>query len=143
MKFRLLIAVAVILTMATAGCSSENADEGTADSGATIESYISAYNEGDLDAVMTHFTQESVIVGHPTDFDPQADDIYQIERLHKEDLRFDETYVVSNLVVSSDTVTWDSVWECEYTTCISAERSSAVRQTGRYQWRAHPERRPR
>ena len=110
MKFRPPIAIAVVLTMAFAGCSSENADDGTADSGATIESYISAYNEGDLDAVMTHFTQESVIVGHPTDFDPQADDIYSIERLHKEDLRFDQIYVISNVVVNDDTVTWDSVW---------------------------------
>jgi len=110
MKFRLTIAVAVILTLAIAGCNSENADDGAGDSGATIESYISAYNEGDLDAVMTHFTQESVIVGHPTDFDPQADDIYQIERLHKEDLRYDQMYVISNVVINGDTVTWDSVW---------------------------------
>lgn len=110
MKFRPPIAIAVVATMALAGCSSQDADEGTTDGAGTIESYISAYNDGDLDAVMTHFTQDSVIVGHPTDFDPQADDIYSIERLHKEDLQFDQTYAISNIVVNGDTVMWNSVW---------------------------------
>ena len=110
MTFHPTVAIAVAITMALAGCSSEDADDGASNSGATIDSYISAYNAGDLDAVMDHFTQESVIVGHPTDFDPQADDIYSIERLHKEDLQFGQTYVISNVVVDGDTVTWDSVW---------------------------------
>jgi hypothetical protein len=109
MKFRSPLAVAVVMTMAIAGCS-DSATEGADDGAAVVESYISAYNDGDLDAVMTHFTEESVIVGHPTDFDPQANDIYSIESLHKEDLQYDQTYVISNVLVDGDTVTWDSVW---------------------------------
>jgi hypothetical protein len=52
--------------MILVGCSSQDADEATTDGAGTIESYISAYNDGDLDAVMTDFTQDSVIAGHPT-----------------------------------------------------------------------------
>jgi len=59
---------------------------------------------------MTHFVVESVIVGHPTDFDPVATDIYSIRTLHKADLSFEQQYKISNVEVDGDTVTWDSVW---------------------------------
>ena len=83
---------------------------GEGDAGAVIESYIQAYNDGDLEDVMSHFVVMSTITGHPTDFDPVATDIYSIQRLHKEDLRFGQQYVISNLSVEGDTVTWNSVW---------------------------------
>ena len=37
---------------------------GAADPAATIEAHVTAYNLGDLDAAMSLFTDESVIVGH-------------------------------------------------------------------------------
>ena len=99
-----LISVAVVIS-ACAG------DDGVEDDlGAVVESYIQAYNDGDLEDVMSHFVVMSTITGHPTDFDPVATDIYSIERLHKEDLRFGQQYVISNLSVEGDTVTWNSVW---------------------------------
>ena len=85
-------------------------DGGEDDPGAVIESYIEAYNDGDFDAVMTHFVAESTIAGHPTDFDPVATDIYSIRTLHKQDLSFGEQYKISNVEVDGDTVTWNSVW---------------------------------
>ena len=111
MSLRLSAAIVTALALVLAACASSNDDgSGDADSAAVIESYIEAYNSDDFDDVMSHFTDESVIVGHPTDFDPQAADIGSIRRLHKEDLSFGEQYTISNIDVNGDTVTWDSIW---------------------------------
>jgi len=99
-----LIAGALV---ATACGGDDGADN---DPGLVIVTYIDAYNNGDFDEVMTHFVVESTITGHPTDFDPVATDIYSIGTLHKEDLRFGQQYLISNVSAKGDTVTWSSIW---------------------------------
>lgn len=99
-----LISAAVILS----ACAGDDGRED--DPGAVIESYIQVYNDGDFDAVMKHFIEESTITGHPTDFDPVATDIYSIRTLHKQDLSFGEQYTISNVEADGHTVTWNSIW---------------------------------
>ena len=77
---------------------------------ATVESYIEAYNAGDIDLVMIHFTEDSVITDHPTGFGSVTTGLEAILRLHKQDLSFGVGYTISNVETSGDTVTWDSVW---------------------------------
>jgi len=105
---RRLLPLALAVVLLTVACVGD--DGGDDDLGAVVESYIEAYNDGDFDAVMTHFVVESTITGHPTDFDPVATDIYSIRTLHKEDLRSGQQYVISNLSVDGVTVTWNSRW---------------------------------
>jgi hypothetical protein len=111
MALRLLAAIVMVVALAVTACASSN-DEGSADvdTAAVVESYVEAYNSGNFDELMSHFTDDSIIVGHPTDFDPEAADIGAIRRLHKEDLSFGEQYTISSIDVSGDTVTWDSIW---------------------------------
>lgn len=99
-----MIALVVGVIFSAWGCS-----ESSTDKAAVIESYISAYNDGDLDAVMAHFDDTSSIIGHPTSTAASADGREIIERLHEYDL-VGETYTISNVAVDGDTVTWDSVW---------------------------------
>ncbi len=121
-----LIGVALVLS-ACGGDSSGDAE----DTRQTLESYIEACNNGDFDEVITHFSQESVIVGHPTDFDSEAADIGSIRRLHKEDLRFGEGYTISDVQVDGDTVTWDSVWGEDG--CVD-DHSAVVRDGVIFRW---------
>jgi len=101
------MAIALVLTGCTSSSDDESRDSSVA---AVVESYIEAYNNDDFDEVMTHFTDESVIVGHPTDADPEAPDIYEIRQLHRVDLGFGEQYTISSVEVDGDTVTWNSIW---------------------------------
>jgi hypothetical protein len=78
--------------------------------GTTIEAYIDAYNTGDLDEVMTYFTEGSVLTYHPTDSDFQATGLVEIRALHLQDLLYGNGYTISNVETSGNTVTWDSVW---------------------------------
>jgi len=111
MRIQLSTAIVVAFVLVLAACTSSSDDgSGDSDVAAIVESYFEAYNNDDFDEVMTHFTNESVIVGHPTDFDPEAADINSIRRLHREDLRFEEQYRISNVEVDGNTVTWNSIW---------------------------------
>jgi hypothetical protein len=102
------VVFAIALVMTACGSTSDGA-AGDGDAGATIESYIQAYNNDDFDSVMSHFTDESTIVGRPTDADSEAADIYEIRQLHKENLSIGEQYKISNVAVNGDTVTWNSI----------------------------------
>jgi hypothetical protein len=104
MRSWLLVSLVMGVMLSAWGCS-----ESSTDNAAVVESYISAYNDGDLEAVMTHFDDESSIIGHPTSIAASADGVENIERLHRFDF-VGETYTISNVAVDEDTVTWDSVW---------------------------------
>ena len=103
MRRSLTMVVSVVLILGA--CGGDDTDPA-----ATVESYIEAYNAGDLGLVMTHFTQDSVITGHPTGLSSVTNGLAAIRRLHTQDLSFDVGYVISNVETSGDTVTWDSVW---------------------------------
>jgi hypothetical protein len=111
MRFRIASVVVIAFALIGTACTESNDDGSDVnDAASTIESYIEGYNNDDFEDVMTHFTDESVIVGHPTDFDAEAADIGSIRRLHKEDLAYGEQYTISNVTVDGDTVTWNSIW---------------------------------
>ena len=105
---RSLVAV-MSIALVLGACGGDEADPA-----ATIESYIAAYNAGDIDMVMAHFTEESEIVDHPTGFGSVTSGLeWDLRRLHEQDLSFGNGYTISNIEVSGDTVTWDSVWGVE------------------------------
>ena len=84
---------------------------GDDDPAATLEGYIAAYNAGDIDEVMTFFSEDSVMTGHP--FAPSASGLAQIRSVQTQDLgaaASANAYTISNVEVSGDTVTWDHVW---------------------------------
>lgn len=100
---RALVMVASVVLVVGA-CGGDDSDPT-----ATVESYIEAYNTGDIDLVMTHFTEDSVITSHPTG-SGLANGLAEIRLLHVVDLGFRNDYAISNVETSGDTVTWDSVW---------------------------------
>ena len=111
MKSPSKIARASLLVLLVTACgTADEQSNSEVDPLATIESYFNAYNDRDFDEMMAHFSNESVIVGHPTDADSAAPDIYEIRELHKEDLQFEQQYRISNLASDGTIVTWDSIW---------------------------------
>lgn len=105
MAKRLLIGL-VWAVLALGACGGDDADPA-----AVIEDYISAYNSGDIDAVMTLFSEESVVTGHPSE--ARSEGLDAIRSVQEGDIAAAATsnaYTISNVDVSGDTVTWDHVW---------------------------------
>lgn len=103
-SFMALSLVALIL----AACGGSNADPA-----ATIEAYVTAYNAGDIDGVMALFSEESVVTGHPTEARSESTGLAQIRALHVQDIAAaatENSYTISNVEVTGDTVTWDHIW---------------------------------
>jgi hypothetical protein len=78
--------------------------------GATVASYVAAYNSGDIDAVMALFTEESTVMGHPMS---NASGLAAIQRVQVQDMGAAadaDAYSISNLDVTGNTVTWNQVW---------------------------------
>lgn len=78
---------------------------------AVVASYIAAYNARDLDEVMTFFTEDSVVTGHP--FAASSVGLAEIRGVHQADINAaseENPYTISNVEVSGDTVTWDHLW---------------------------------
>jgi ketosteroid isomerase-like protein len=78
--------------------------------GATIASYVAAYNSGDIDAVMALFTEESTVMGHPMS---NASGLTAIRRVQVQDMDAaadTDAYSISTVEVTGDTVTWNQVW---------------------------------
>ncbi len=110
---RRLIAAAMSMALLTSACGggSDPADGGGTDPAATVEGYIAAYNAHDVDEVMTFFSEDSVVTGHPAAATSTGLD--QIRALHQQDINSaadENAYTISNVQVSGDTVTWDHVW---------------------------------
>ncbi len=79
-------------------------------SGAVIAAYIAAYNSGDIDRVMSMFSEASVVTGHPFADSPTG--LAAIRSIQLADLASagPDAYTISNVEVTGDTVTWDHVW---------------------------------
>lgn len=79
--------------------------------GATVASYVAAYNAADIDRVMALFTEESVVTGHP--FDASSTGLIEIRAVQVQDIAAaasENAYTISNVEVTDDKVTWDHVW---------------------------------
>jgi hypothetical protein len=93
-----------------AGCSSDS-DDVADDPAAVVDQYVAAYNNGNIDAVMAVFTEDSVVYGHP--FGPESAGLAAIRSVQTTDLAAGastDAYSISNIEVDGDTVTWDHVW---------------------------------
>jgi hypothetical protein len=130
MKFRLLIAMIVALTLTAMGCSSDS-DDAADDPAAVVDQYVAAYNSGDIDAVMAVFTEDSVISGHP--FTSEAAGLTAIRGVQGSDIAAGastDAYSVSNVEVDGDTVTWDQVWVNDGGESFCRDGQSAVIKDG-------------
>jgi hypothetical protein len=130
MKFRLLIAMIVALTLTAMGCSSDS-DDAADDPAAVVDQYVAAYNSGDIDAVMAVFTEDSVISGHP--FTSEASGLTAIRGVQGSDIAAGastDAYSISNVEVDGDTVTWDQVWVNDGGESFCRDGQSAVIKDG-------------
>ncbi len=82
-----------------------------ADPAGVIDNYVAAYNAGDIDGVMAVFSDQSVVTGHP--MQARIEGLAAIRINQADDMRFaasQNAYVISDVKVAYDTVTWDHVW---------------------------------
>lgn len=104
---------------------------------ATVEGYIAAYNEGDIDEVMAFFTEDSVVIGHP--FAPESSGLAEIRAVQIRDLlaaAAEDPYTISNVEVSGNTVTWDHVWVSDAGESYCQYGHKAVVEDGKFvSWR--------
>jgi hypothetical protein len=123
----LLIAVVVL-----AGCGDDDSGDAVdSDPVEVIENYRIAYNDGDIDAVMALFSEESVVSGHP--FAVEAAGLAAIRHMQLLDMGAaaeTDAYKILNVEVSGDTVTWDHVWTTDDGTDWCAEGHNAVIANG-------------
>jgi hypothetical protein len=127
-----VVAVAVV---ATVNSGDDIAPAGTFDDpAAVIELYVTAYNSGDIDAVMEVFSEESVMTGHPAAA-KKLTGLTQIRHSQvEEDLNYAATenaYSISNVEVDGDTVTWDQLWVNKAGENYCMEGQSAVIKDGK------------
>lgn len=111
---------------------------------AVIDLYRTAYNEGDIDTVMTLFAEESAVVGHP--HAPQSVGLAELRSLQRSDMASaasTEAYEFSSVDVAGSTVTWNSRWTNVDGDAWCAEEHVAVIVDGRIvEWRFAPEPQP-
>lgn len=84
-----------------------------ADPASTLDAYIAAYNDKEIDAVMRLFTEDSVVAGHPystTGSETGLEAIRTFQRIDMAAAAEEDAYSISNVEVSGDTVTWDHLW---------------------------------
>ena len=107
----ILAAVVAVIAVLIAACGDDDGHATGSDPAGVIEDYVTAYNDGDIDAVMALFTDGSVITGHP--WVASQSGLDEIRRILEEDRAAAadaDAYSISNVEVSDDTVTWDHVW---------------------------------
>jgi ketosteroid isomerase-like protein len=100
--------------------------------GATVASYVAAYNSGDIDGVMAVYTEDSVLYGYPST--SEAAGLKAILALTTQDLAAaasTDAYSISNVEVDGDTVTWDQLWVNKEGQNWCMEGQSAVIKDGK------------
>ncbi len=107
-------AVVVLAVVAVVSLTGSNDSDVAEARSATIHAYLEAYNAGpgNIDGIMAFFTEQSVITGHPLSAS-DVTGIAPIKNLHQMDLSLAaevDPYIISNVEVSGNTVTWDHVW---------------------------------
>lgn len=129
---RIARGILLVAAVALAGCGSDDSDDSTdSDPAAVIEDYRIAYNGTDIESVMVFFSEDSVILDHPSN--PKAASLLEIRGLQISDMgqaADADAYKFSNVEVSGDTVTWDHVWTNNAGTDYCAEGNNAVITNG-------------
>lgn len=100
-----------ILIRATGVVALLGACGGAGDAGdpvATIESYSSEYNAGDLDGVMALFAEDAIMTGHPAA--ARVTGNADIRAVHADEVGGPGKYTLTNVTAAGTTVTWDHVW---------------------------------
>jgi hypothetical protein len=125
MKFRLLIAMIVALTLTAMGCSSDS-DDAADDPAAVVADYLEVWNSEDAEAVMVFYTEDAVIEGHPADSDGLAtgkSEILEIETKLNAAQGSTGTMEYINMEVSGNTVTFDNIFINGSGECFSSAGS--------------------
>ena len=102
------------------------------DPASVIQAYTAAYNAGDIEAVMTFFSEDSVVTGHP--FAAESAGLTAIRLVQVADISAaaaENAYTISNMEVTGDTVTWDHVWTNGFGTQFCVQGHRAVIQDGK------------
>lgn len=110
------LALGAAVVVAAVGASIWLVGDGTSDAAsrqATVEGYYAASNSHDIAAVMEFFSEESEIVGHPADRPAtRGTDLRGLAAIRSTlELQFEAIalpFMISNVEVSGNTVTWDS-----------------------------------
>ena len=125
-----VVAVAVVATVNT---GDDIAPAGTSDDpAAVIELYITAYNSGDINAVMAVFTEDSVMYGHPLFSESVGlTRIRMVQTLDLAKAASTDAYSISNIEVDGDTVTWDHLWVDKEGKDFCMEGQTAVIKDGK------------
>jgi ketosteroid isomerase-like protein len=122
MKFRLLIAMIVALTLTAMGCSSDS-DDAADDPAAVLADYLEVWNAEDAEAVMVFYAEDAVIEGHPEDSDGLAtgkSEILPIEVRMQGHQGSTGVMEFIDMEVSGDTVTFDNIFHNGDGDCFSS-----------------------
>jgi ketosteroid isomerase-like protein len=126
MKFRLLIATIVALTLTAMGCSSDS-DDAADDPAAVVADYLEVFNAEDGEAVMVFYTNDAVIEGHPDESSDglatSTSEILAIETAMNRHQGTTGTMEYLNMEVSGDTVTLDNIFINGSGDCFSSTGS--------------------
>ena len=116
---------------------------GNADPAEVLADLVAALNDGDVDAMMEFFTEDSIVNAHPL-----ADNLRGLDSIRR--LTVDaiaesgstNIYEISNVAVTGDTVTWDYTWINDGV-CYQNVGAIAVIRNGKmltWTWPKRPER---
>jgi ketosteroid isomerase-like protein len=129
MKFRLLIATIVALTLTAMGCSSDS-DDAADDPAAVVADYLEVFNAEDGEAVMVFYTNDAVIEGHPDESSDglatSTSEILAIETAMNRHQGTTGTMEYLNMEVSGDTVTLDNIFINGSGDCFSSTGSAMI-----------------
>jgi hypothetical protein len=112
-------AVVVIAVVAIAGLINSDEPDTAGSPTQTVAAYLAAYNAGDIDGVMSLFTDESVISNLPAPgraglgANPAVAGLEAIRDFHMTDrakAAGADAYVFSNVDAVGSAVTWDHLW---------------------------------
>ncbi len=116
--------------------------EAPTDPASTLDAYIAAYNDKDIDAVMELFTEESVVAGHPystTGSETGLEAIRSFQRIDMAAAADEDAYTISNVEVTGNTVTWDHVWFDDQGQRFCKSGMSATVENGKFVLFSFPE----
>ncbi len=151
-KKRRLVAVlagaAVVVLVAVGMSSLLFGDESdVAGPQATVEGYFAAFNSQDIEAVLEFFTEASRIDFHPKDkpvfrgFGEPLRGLTEIRRTLQREMDLTapvDGYVISNVEVSGNSVTWDHAWTENDGGRTCAEGHSATIEDGKILFWEYP-----
>jgi ketosteroid isomerase-like protein len=141
MKFRLLVAMIVALTLTAMGCSSDS-DDAADDPAAVLADYLEVWNAEDAEAVMVFYAEDAVVENHPARAEiegiPNVDgktmtgraQILLIEEGMQGFQASTGTMEYLNMEVSGNTVTFDTRFINGSGSCFSSGGSETTVENG-------------